>query len=134
MRQRRRVGDGRAGGDGGQIVARHVGNDQGFDRRRRRELRQAPALDARKVFAQDVDVGDRRAARQQGAVDGLFVRKTDAGRRAQSRDEPPPDISATIHCRARALQDPIRLRRQKSGRVGNRMGGFDDRGVGAPWP
>ena len=84
---RGRVGNGGAGRDGGRIVARHVGNDEGAQPCRQRSLRQPPALDGRELAAQHVHLVDGRAAGQQDAVERLLVgqRHAGSGQREQRR-------------------------------------------------
>ena len=84
---RGRVGNGGAGRDGGRIVARHVGNNEGAQPRRQCSLRQPPALDGRELAAQHIHLVDGGAAGQQDAVERLLVGQRHArpGQREQRR-------------------------------------------------
>ena len=84
---RGRIGNGGPGRNGGRIVARHVGDDEGAQPCRQRGLRQPPALDGRKLAAQHVHFVDGGAAGQQDAVERLLVGQCHArpGQREQRR-------------------------------------------------
>ncbi len=127
IRQRRRIGDGRPGGDHRRIVMRHVGNRQRQHRRRVRRAREAPALDAREMFAHGVDRADRCAGAEQGAIHVLLLLQRDAvhGRdpvgRAAAGEQHQHEV---VRCGAlRHLQRS--LRRALARRIGNRMPRFD---------
>ena len=136
---RGRIGDGRAGGDDGGIVARHVGDRQRDHVRRMRRGGEPAALDrARGACARS---SSRRCWRRisAGAVVSACLSASvmpPAG--SVSSAEPPPEIrhstrSSAVEAR-RERQDA--RRRLPAGCVGHRMRRLDDldRRVGTAWP
>ena len=66
-------GDRRARGDGPQVVADHVRQDEAGDRGRGRKAQHAAALQPRKLLPDQVDLGDLEAIGQKKPVDGGLV-------------------------------------------------------------
>ena len=89
-----RIGKRRSRGDRGRVVTGNVGDDERDDARRPRRGGEPAALDPRQVFAQDVHIGDRRAARKQRRVDRLFIGE---GHRAGGKGHERPDSSHRHH-------------------------------------
>ena len=107
--QRRRIGHGRTRGDRRRIVARHVGD------RERQDLacalagaRQPPALDPRQMFANGVDLADRRARAQQRARrTSASARKLMPSAGAIQFAEPPPVSSTSSRSPASAVRGEL---------------------------
>ncbi len=114
LRERAGIGRGRTRGDHGRIVARHVGNDQRHDFRRRRGRGEAPGLDRREMLAHAVDVPDRRAALRERAVDRLLVRQRQARRRQGESAEPPPEMRQRTRSSGPRPRTLSRIRRAAS--------------------
>ena len=121
------VGDGRAAGNDGRVVARHIADGQRDHARRCAGSGQAPAFDAREVFANAVHLCNVGAAAQQGLVDALLVSQRQAigrqreQRRAAARDQAQDQvvgIEALHHG-----QDALGSR--QPGGVGHRVRGFN---------
>ena len=130
------VGNRRPGGDDGKVVARHVGDHQRHDARRRGGRGEASALDRREMLAHAIHLGNRRAALEQRLVDDLLFLQAHAfGRQGQqrraaarnqrqheivSRSAPPPPSARASPLRAprRPARDarPRRLRCARSAR------------------
>ena len=122
--RRGHIGDRRAGGNKGRIVAGHVGNDQADDPRRCSSKSQPPTLDARDMLAHHIHRRDRRAGRKQGLVDGNFVSQGQTlRRRGQQRRATTGHQRHHQIVRCEPLDQPQQLRRSgKPSLVRHRMG------------
>ena len=79
------VGDGDAGGDDVEVVADHVGEDQGDQAGPARRPAQLPAFDPRQVLANGVDLVNRCPAGEEQAGRGLFILQAISPRRGPGR-------------------------------------------------
>ena len=76
----------RSGSDELQGVAGSIADDEGDDARRRRQLRQSPALEKRGVASHGVDVGRRAAVAVEKASHDVLL--FDGDRRTRGGEEP----------------------------------------------
>ena len=127
--ERRGIGHGRAGGDHRRVVAGHVGDRERQHRGRRGDRREPPALDAREVLPDGVDLADVGAGAQQRPGDALLLRerelacRRDPVRRAAARQQHQDEVVG----RRLAGERERPLGRLDALAVRHRMAGLDDR-------
>ena len=121
VREGRRVGHGRPGGDDSRIVARHIRDRQSHDSRRRCGRRQTAALDRREVLAHRVDLADCGARAQQCPCHRLLVRQCQipapAAPTAPSRrptPERPADRRGPRPCARSSMRAPLARRHRQA--------------------
>ncbi len=123
-------GDRRAGGDDGEVVAGHVGNDAGVDHARRLGGGgEAPPLIAERCLRTQFISRDVGAAVEQRLVDRLLVVEAEAGRGQRRAAPSRRRKSGTERDRRRVRPRTarrMRARRLLAGRVRHGMGGLDD--------
>src|SRR3989441_3781230 len=127
-RERRRVGRGRSRGDDVERVADHVGERERDHGRGPRRAREEPALEAREVLADRVQLRDRGARREEETRDVLLFlehdgrRRRGRERRAAAGDEEEDEV---VLARARGQVEEPRGRGEAPG-VGHRLAGLGE--------